>query len=79
MKKNNICLLILTASLLSSCSFIKDYREHHKVVEFEYDYKTLLVKAPNGYCFYDEKIPLDNDVVKILKAVTAMTLLSFVS
>lgn len=71
MKKNNIYLLIITASLLSACALIRDYQEHYKVVEFEYDHKTILVKAPSGYCFYNEKIPLDNDVVRILKAVNS--------
>lgn len=70
MKRTNIyCLIILILSLLSSCSLIKNYKEHREIVEFEYDYSTLLFRAPDDYCLYDEKVPLDSDVIKILKTI----------
>lgn len=67
MKNNNIIIYLSLTLVLQSCSLISSYNERTKVISFENDYKTIKLKAPSGYCLYDDKKPIEADVIKIVR------------
>lgn len=67
-----ITKLALPLALLfsPSCQTIKAYKANKAkqgAVVFNYDSKSLFLKAPKDYCFYDEKNPAEMDVVDFVR------------
>jgi len=59
--------------LFFNCSCSQLNHPSSKVITFEYDNKSILLQAPQGYCFYDENKPVEKDVVKLLRAANPET------
>ena len=69
MKKNSFTktsTVLLIALLFHSCQSIEG---SVKAVEFEYDNKSILLKAPKDYCFYDEKFPIEKEMINIVREI----------
>ena len=55
--------------LLQSCESIKSYKKQNQIIELKSDNKFISLKAPRGYCFYDQNDAVEKDVINIISAL----------
>ena len=65
----NFCRIFSLLLLLQSCESIKSYKKQNQIIELKNDNKFMSLKAPQGYCFYDQNDATEKDVLNIVGAI----------